>query len=194
MVETPVSWKTVSVERRRCESKGIIFLRVLNQWKEWLGSKKTRGRSEETKTDVPHMDLNSAEVGSCTPGFLGKWPVHYSLLDSIPSQAEQLQNMCLSSTCGQPLQSKAAHTYTLLQIQKAHPRTTHSSRNRKKTNTHGTVQRWSTSQQHFKLRTLGISVGLSQYLMVKRGEGRGQEKETSTCSQQDWVLISECQS
>lgn len=148
MVEAPVPWKTVNVERR-CESKEIIFLRILNQWKEWLGSKKTRGRSEEI-TDVPHMGLNSAEVGTCIPGFLGKWPVHYSLLYSIPSQAEQLQNMCLSSTCGQPLQSKAAHTSTLLQIQRADPRNTHSSRNRKKTNTHGTAQRGSTSQQHFE--------------------------------------------
>lgn len=78
-----------------------------------------------------------------------------SLLCFTASQPEQLENMCLSSTCGQPLRSKAVYTSTLLQTQKADPRNTHSSRNREKTNTHGTAQRRSTSQQHCKLSTLG---------------------------------------
>lgn len=47
MVVTIVSWKTVNTERRRCESKGVIFLRVLNKCKEWLGNKKIWGKWEE---------------------------------------------------------------------------------------------------------------------------------------------------
>lgn len=74
-------------------------------------------------------------------------------ITSLPaSHAEQLLNTCLSGTClGNHCRAKQFTHNTLLQIQKTDSRSTHSSRYRKKTNTHATSQRWSTSKQHFKL-------------------------------------------
>lgn len=116
---------------------------------EEITRKQENKRQRRLQADEVHMGLNAAEVDTCNPRFLGRRPVHYFIAVFHYQPGRE------AGECAWALQSKAVYTCTLLQIQKADPRRTHSSRNRKKTNTHGTAQRWSTPQQHFKLSTHG---------------------------------------
>lgn len=121
------------------------------EWeREWPGDIKERAAKTQLQAGVSCVEFSSA--GADYLHWSSK-QMNNQFITSLPaSHAEQLLNTCLSGTClGNHCRAKQFTHNTLLQIQKTDSRSTHSSRYRKKTNTHATSQRWSTSKQHFKL-------------------------------------------